>query len=180
MSCWRQVSDPSKYGVVVMDEQNRVERFVEKPQVRARAAFPALFEGGRLCVLRPVLKLGGVALPSRTHTQALPRSHSPSLARERAACCRRLWATRSMRASTACRPASWTASSRGPPPSRRRCVRGGRALLWGKVGRHTALHGCSIHLLPSRSSSPTPHPCTPSLTPPSPSAASADLPRGGS
>ncbi|EFN59637.1 hypothetical protein CHLNCDRAFT_133102 [Chlorella variabilis] len=27
------VSDPSKYGVVVMDDQNKVERFVEKPQV---------------------------------------------------------------------------------------------------------------------------------------------------
>jgi hypothetical protein len=27
------VTDPSKYGVVVMDEQNKVERFVEKPQV---------------------------------------------------------------------------------------------------------------------------------------------------
>lgn len=26
------VTDPSKYGVVVMDEQNKVERFVEKPQ----------------------------------------------------------------------------------------------------------------------------------------------------
>lgn len=32
--CWPlQVTDPSKYGVVVMDEQNKVERFVEKPQV---------------------------------------------------------------------------------------------------------------------------------------------------
>lgn len=30
-----QVDDPSKYGVVVMDEQGKVERFVEKPQVRA-------------------------------------------------------------------------------------------------------------------------------------------------
>ena len=28
-----QVSDPSKYGVVVMYEQMKVERFVEKPQV---------------------------------------------------------------------------------------------------------------------------------------------------
>jgi len=27
------VSDPSKYGVVVMDENMKVERFVEKPQV---------------------------------------------------------------------------------------------------------------------------------------------------
>ena len=29
-----QVEDPSKYGVVVMDESCRVERFVEKPKVR--------------------------------------------------------------------------------------------------------------------------------------------------
>lgn len=29
-----QVSDPSKYGVVVMDDNMKVERFVEKPQVR--------------------------------------------------------------------------------------------------------------------------------------------------
>ena len=28
-----QVEDPSKYGVVVMDESCRVERFVEKPKV---------------------------------------------------------------------------------------------------------------------------------------------------
>jgi NDP-sugar pyrophosphorylase family protein len=27
-----QVEDPSKYGVVVMDEQGKVERFVEKPK----------------------------------------------------------------------------------------------------------------------------------------------------
>lgn len=30
-----QVSDPSKYGVVVMDDDMKVERFVEKPQVCA-------------------------------------------------------------------------------------------------------------------------------------------------
>jgi len=29
-----QVEDPSKYGVVVTDEDHRVERFVEKPKVR--------------------------------------------------------------------------------------------------------------------------------------------------
>ena len=28
-----QVEDPSKYGVVVMDESCKVERFVEKPKV---------------------------------------------------------------------------------------------------------------------------------------------------
>lgn len=28
-----QVADPSKYGVVVMDDNMKVERFVEKPQV---------------------------------------------------------------------------------------------------------------------------------------------------
>ena len=30
-----QVEDPSKYGVVVMDESCRVERFVEKPKVNS-------------------------------------------------------------------------------------------------------------------------------------------------
>jgi mannose-1-phosphate guanylyltransferase len=29
------VDDPSKYGVVVTDAEGKVERFVEKPQVRA-------------------------------------------------------------------------------------------------------------------------------------------------
>ena len=33
------VDDPSKYGVVVMDGAGKVERFVEKPQVRAAGAF---------------------------------------------------------------------------------------------------------------------------------------------
>ena len=28
-----QVEDPSKYGVVVMDEASHIERFVEKPKV---------------------------------------------------------------------------------------------------------------------------------------------------
>jgi NDP-sugar pyrophosphorylase family protein len=28
-----QVDDPSKYGVVMMDDNNKVERFVEKPKV---------------------------------------------------------------------------------------------------------------------------------------------------
>ena len=31
-----QVEDPSKYGVVVTDEDHRVERFVEKPKVDCR------------------------------------------------------------------------------------------------------------------------------------------------
>lgn len=29
------VDDPSKYGVVVMDEYGQIQRFVEKPKVRA-------------------------------------------------------------------------------------------------------------------------------------------------
>ena len=33
-----QVEDPSKYGVVVMDGQGVVERFVEKPKVHRLAA----------------------------------------------------------------------------------------------------------------------------------------------
>lgn len=32
-----QVEDPSKYGVVVMDDSGKVERFVEKPKVGACA-----------------------------------------------------------------------------------------------------------------------------------------------
>lgn len=39
-----QVEDPSKYGVVVMDESCKVERFVEKPKVRCLTSrpFPSL------------------------------------------------------------------------------------------------------------------------------------------
>lgn len=33
-----QVEDPSKYGVVVMDDSGKVERFVEKPKVSICAA----------------------------------------------------------------------------------------------------------------------------------------------
>ena len=33
LRCW-QVDDPTKYGVVVMDEYGQVQRFVEKPKVR--------------------------------------------------------------------------------------------------------------------------------------------------
>ena len=61
-----QVEDPSKYGVVVMDGQGVVERFVEKPKVHRLAA--PLLHGGAwvsaqgvagghdmlLCVLEPV------------------------------------------------------------------------------------------------------------------------------
>ena len=36
-----QVEDPSKYGVVVMDGQGVVERFVEKPKVHRPAASPS-------------------------------------------------------------------------------------------------------------------------------------------
>jgi mannose-1-phosphate guanylyltransferase len=31
--CASQVEDPTKYGVVVMDEYGQVQRFVEKPKV---------------------------------------------------------------------------------------------------------------------------------------------------
>ena len=34
-----QVEDPSKYGVVVMDEDSQVERFVEKPKVRMKSSY---------------------------------------------------------------------------------------------------------------------------------------------
>ena len=61
-----QVEDPSKYGVVVMDGQGVVERFVEKPKVH-RLAVPRSHAGAwvssarlasgydmRLCMLEAV------------------------------------------------------------------------------------------------------------------------------
>jgi mannose-1-phosphate guanylyltransferase len=35
------VDDPSKYGVVVIDEYGQVQRFVEKPKVRGRSSMDA-------------------------------------------------------------------------------------------------------------------------------------------
>lgn len=37
-----QVEDPSKYGVVVMDDSSHVERFVEKPKVGFTLTVPTL------------------------------------------------------------------------------------------------------------------------------------------
>lgn len=33
-SMYMQVDDPSKYGVIILDEYGRVQQFVEKPKVR--------------------------------------------------------------------------------------------------------------------------------------------------
>lgn len=105
-----QVDDPSKYGVVVMDGDGKVDRFVEKPKVGAGAARMHLR-------MQKLLE----SFPQELTTNSCHNSHPqprPSLR----ACLphRPSWVTRSTPASTASTPACCLASSRGPPPSRRR------------------------------------------------------------
>ena len=57
-----QVTDPSKYGVVVMDEEGKVERFVEKPQVGAAGFRPAC-----LACWLPCRQLAGMAEAAVAH-----------------------------------------------------------------------------------------------------------------
>jgi hypothetical protein len=74
-----QVTDPSKYGVVVMDEQNKVERFVEKPQVGAGEIAGSLMAGSQRRQQQPgpAAKDGSAGLASRR--AELPFPLAPTL-----------------------------------------------------------------------------------------------------
>ncbi len=51
-----QVDDPTKYGVIVMDEYGQVQRFVEKPKVRMVLEMDGgSVQDGRMSTVRAVL-----------------------------------------------------------------------------------------------------------------------------
>jgi ADP-glucose pyrophosphorylase len=58
-----QVEDPSKYGVVVTDESGKVDRFVEKPKVRALCSSEA--HGRSLCVRTSGNPHAALGLPTK-------------------------------------------------------------------------------------------------------------------
>ena len=72
----RQVEDPSKYGVVVTDESGKVERFVEKPKVRAPDQAPCQApERAQPCALRTLAPADAV-VHARMHGRAPTRVHA--------------------------------------------------------------------------------------------------------
>lgn len=123
-----QVDDPSKYGVVVIDEYGQVQRFVEKPKVRRHVLLSAASRREPSSSTRYSMHeqqqryTGGPCVSCEAVS-----SHSMNMLHQCMCCCviacRSLLATRSTQASTCWRPQCWTASSCGRPALSARCSR---------------------------------------------------------